>query len=85
MNNTLPNSSLASSISSAPTPTPPQKRTILANLKSTTDSCDDVLRKIEKEGGFQISRPDLNRWIALFEKRGQIQKSIEVCLLSFLF
>ncbi|CAN7064542.1 unnamed protein product [Brassica oleracea var. botrytis] len=78
MNNTLPNSSLASSISSAPTPTPPQKRTILANLKSTTDSCDDVLRKIEKEGGFQISRPDLNRWIALFEKRGQIQKSIEI-------
>ncbi|CDY65942.1 BnaCnng49130D, partial [Brassica napus] len=65
-------------ISSAPTPTPPQKRTILANLKSTTDSCDDVLRKIEKEGGFQISRPDLNRWIALFEKRGQIQKSIEI-------
>lgn len=71
-------SSLASTIHTL-TPSASQKRMIVSTLKSTSESCANVLSKIEREEGFQISRSDLNRWTKLFEKQGQTQKSLQVC------
>ncbi|KAL0884703.1 hypothetical protein Bca101_008684 [Brassica carinata] len=71
-------SSATSPHTPSPTPTAPQKRQILCKLKSTSHSCAHVLSEIERDGGFQIGRSDLNRWIKIFEKQGQTQKALQI-------
>ncbi|CAH8383993.1 unnamed protein product [Eruca vesicaria subsp. sativa] len=61
---------------STPT-TPAQKRNLFSKLKSSESTCDNVLREMEDQG-FCITKADLNRWIKLLKKQGQLQKSLEI-------
>ncbi|KAG2300871.1 hypothetical protein Bca52824_037343 [Brassica carinata] len=74
---------ISSSLHTTPSTTssPALKRKIFANLKSSENPCDDVLRDMEEQG-FQINPADLTRWANLLEKQGREEKALEI--LSFL-
>lgn len=76
--------SISSSLHPAPsTPSSPAlKRKIFANLKSSQNPCDDVLRDMEEQG-FQIPPADLTRWANLLEKQGREEKALEVSVFLF--
>lgn len=75
---------ISSSLHTTPSTTssPALKRKIFANLKSSEDPCDDVLRDMEEQG-FEITPADLTRWANLLGKQGQEKKHFEVSFFFF--